>query len=177
MKERNLHVCPVFNIKMSSHITVYATPGPQTTRHPVIPYSCAVRSDLGRCSIHHSPPFGHTIKVWAAGWCNKLLSNRSTLESSGKANVPCLPPSLFYSKHLLSIFCVQPTTTSLCMSSVYAPFNCFIQHKPKVHYTAPHHCIHSINIWNHSKQSNPRRHRDHFTDTMYSHHLWILLAD
>lgn len=89
------------------------------------------------------------------------------------------PPST-----LLSNFCVQPTTTSLCMSSFqlqirseHAPFKCFIQHKPKVHYTAPHHCIHSINIWNHSKQSNPRRHRDHFTDTMYSHHLWILLAD
>lgn len=61
---------------MSSHIIVYVTPGPQTRRPPVIPHSCAVSSDQGRCSIHHSFPFGHKMKVWAVwwGWCNRLVS-------------------------------------------------------------------------------------------------------
>lgn len=158
-KKMSYSVYPEFDFKMSSHIIVYATPGPQTRRHPVIPHSCAVRSDQGRCSIHHSSLFGHKTKVWAVWWgrCNKLVSNSSTLESSVKD---------IHSRDLLSHFCVQPTTLS---PTVYVT--------NRVHYTAPHHCCHSINIWNRSKQSNTSRQRDHFTDTMYSLHFWMPLAD
>lgn len=63
------------------------------------------------CEIRSGPMFDPPQpSVWphnqglSWGWCNKLLSNRSTLESSGKANVTCIPPSPFYSIHLLSNF-------------------------------------------------------------------------
>lgn len=114
MKERNLHVSPVFNIKMSSHITVYATPGPQTTRHPVIPYSCAVRSDLGRCSIHHSPPFGHTIKVWAEGDVTNCCQTGARWNPLVK---------------LMSLAYLHPSSTQ----NIYCQF--FVSNQP------PHHCV------------------------------------
>lgn len=118
IKEKNLHVCQYLTLRcLATLLFMPATPGPQTRRHPVIPHSCAVRSDLGRCSIHHSPPFGHTIEVSAVclGWCNKLVSKRSTLESSGKANVPCIPHPPSIQKIYCQIFGIQQTTTTLCI--------------------------------------------------------------